>query len=527
MSQPVAANYITARENSLKILHTQADNPVATRVPKQNALRNGVQWLVMLAIFAIFLHFWVIEACVVTSGSMAPSLLGQHRQVTCSDCGLPFDVGSQADSEPLWTEARAICPNCGSADNLLAALPDTPGDGLLVFRGAFNWRAPRRWEPVVFRGAVDSREPVVKRVVGLPGETIQLSGGNVIVDGQIARKPLAVQRAMSILVNDDRYRPSVAQQSGGALKGTLQSSESSASCWRPRDEHPSGWELQPGEFRYRSPTNTEATSPRAIDWIDFHPRQRRNASQEPAAQTKSPDATSAGIDDHYAYNQSRPILELHPVSELLLRCELKIVGDHGNVWFRANDGNHIYEVSFSMHKRPAIFSVDGTEVFRERLPWSVGRDWARCEISTIDRQFLCAFDGELLFPPFELPENLPINSAAAPQRSTEGCFSIGAAGATFDVRTAQVFRDIYYTRLPEGFAERTPKADRWRVGEDALFVLGDNSPFSQDSRVTAEPGVPISQLIGRPLVVHAPRRAFIWRGRQWILLDLSHIRGVR
>ena len=96
-----------------------------------------------------------------------------------------------------------------------------------------------------------------------------------------------------------------------------------------------------------------------------------------------------------------------------------------------------------------------------------------------------------------------------------------------DVRNAQVLRDIYYTRLPEGFAERTPKADRWRVGEDALFVLGDNSPFSQDSRVTAEPGVPISQLIGRPLVVHAPRRAFTWRGRQWILLDVSHIRGVR
>lgn len=517
MSQPVAANYITAREKSLKILHTQADNPVATRVPKQNALRNGVQWLVMLAIFAILAHCWLLEAYVVTSGSMAPSLLGQHHRVTCSDCGLPFDVGSQNGSEPHWTEARAICPNCGSADNPLATLPDTPGDGLLVFRGGFQWRVPRRWEPVVFRGTGGSREPVVKRVVGLPGEKIQLDDGNVIVDGTIARKPLEVQRATAILVNDDRYRPRATQPSDGAL--------TSASCWRPRDEQASGWTLEPGEFRYRSPAGATSiappTAPRAIDWIDFHPRQRLRASQD------SREAASAGVNDHYAYNQSRPILELHPVSELLLRCELKVTGREGMVLLRAHDGDHLYEVSFSMDKRSATFAIDDVIVAETVVSIAPLADEVTCELSTIDWQFLCAIDGELLFPPFELPANLPINSRAAPQRFTEGCFSIGATGATVDVRAAQVLRDIYYTRLPEGFAEQAPTAGSWRVGEDELFVLGDNSPFSQDSRVTAEPGVPISQLIGRPLVVHAPRRAFTWRGRQWNLLDRSRIRGVR
>jgi signal peptidase I len=513
VSQLVSAKYITTTEKSLKILQNQADTPVATRVPKQNALRNCLQWLVMLAIFAILAHSWLIEAYSVSSGSMAPALLGQHRRVTCSDCGLTFDVGSQAGSEPLWIESRAICPNCGSADNPLAKLPDTPGDGLLVFRGAFNWRAPRRWEPVVFRGADDSREPVVKRVVGLPGETIQLSGGNVLVDGKIARKPLAVQRAMAILVNDDRYRPRATQQSDGA--------RTSASCWRPRDEQDRRWTLEPGDFRYRPPEGAKWSDLRPINWIDFHPRKRLSASSELGA------TTSAGIDDHYAYNQSRPILELHSVDELLLRCELKIVGENGMVLLRANDGDHIYEVSFSMHKRPVVFSVDGTEVYAEYLPHSVGKDWMRWEISTIDRQFVCAIDGELLFPPFELPENLKINSDAAAKRSAEGSFSIGAAGAIFDVRSAQVFRDIYYTRLPEGFAEKAHTTDTWQISDDELFVLGDNSPFSQDSRVMPEPGVPISQLIGRPLAVHAPRRAFTWRDRQWNLLDLSRIRGVR
>lgn len=444
---------------------------------------------------------------------MAPSLLGQHRRVTCFDCGLPFDVGSQTGSEPLWTEARAICPNCGAADNLLAALPDTPGDGLLVFRGAFHWRAPRRWELVVFRGASGSREYVVKRVVGLPGEMIQLSGGDVIVDGQIARKPLDVQRAMAVLIHDDRYRPRTTQPSDGALTGT--------SCWHPREEQASGWSLERAEFRYRSPEGAKWTELRPIDWIDFHPRQRLGASQD------SREAPSAGINDHYAYNQSRPILELHPVSELLLRCELKVTGSEGTVLLRANDGNHIYEVFLSMDKRIATFAIDDAIMAETVVSLAPLADEVTCELSTIDRQFLCAIDGELLFPPFELPENLPINSQAAPQRFTEGCFSIGARGATVEVRNAQVLRDIYYTRLPEGFAERTPTAESWLVGPDELFLLGDNSPFSQDSRVTAEPGVPMSQLIGRPLVVHAPRRAFTWRGRQWNLLDFSRLRGVR
>jgi len=543
MSQLVAANYITARENSLKILHTQADNLVATRVPKQNALRNGAQWLVMLAIFAMLVHCWLVEAYVVSSGSMAPTLLGQHRRVTCSDCGLPLDVGSQADSEPLWTEARAICPNCGAADNPLADLPDTPGDGLLVFRGAFNWRAPRRWEPVVFRGDDDSREPVVKRVVGLPGETIQLVDGNVIVDGTIARKPLAVQRAVAILVNDDRYRPGAAQLSGGAVEGTVESADlganesavqsaveikvTSRSCWRPRDEHNSAWTLEPGEFRYRLPANPESTPPRAIDWIDFHPRQRLGAPQKfLGASENSGEATSAGVDDHYAYNQSRPILELHPVHELLLRCELTASGT-GQLALRAVDRDHEYEVRIELPSGAARLLVDGQILDETKVIVGPLADEVTCEISTIDRQFLCAIDGQLLFPPFELPENLPINSEAAPRRSTEGWFSIGANGANVDVRSAQVLRDIYYTRLPTGFSNRTHTADTWHVGEDTLFVLGDNSPFSQDSRVTAEPGVPMSRLIGRPLVVHAPRRAFTWRGRQWNLLDLSRIRAVR
>ena len=47
----------------------------------------------------------------------------------------------------------------------------------------------------------------VKRVVGLPGESIRIVDGDIFVDGQIVRKSLPEIRAMRILVHDSRFQP--------------------------------------------------------------------------------------------------------------------------------------------------------------------------------------------------------------------------------------------------------------------------------------------------------------------------------
>src|SRR5262245_26676594 len=55
---------------------------------------------------------------------------------------------------------------------------------------------PRRWEVIVFRYPEDATQLWVKRVVGLPGETISLDDGDVLLNGEIARKSLLEQRAL-------------------------------------------------------------------------------------------------------------------------------------------------------------------------------------------------------------------------------------------------------------------------------------------------------------------------------------------
>ena len=57
-----------------------------------------------------------------------------------------------------------------------------PGERLLVRRT----HAPQRWDTAVLRSPSDARRLLVKRVVGLPGEEIQLRGGRVWVDGERA-----------------------------------------------------------------------------------------------------------------------------------------------------------------------------------------------------------------------------------------------------------------------------------------------------------------------------------------------------
>lgn len=48
---------------------------------------------------------------------------------------------------------------------------------------------PRRWDTVVLRSPTDARRLIVKRLVGLPGETIALREGDVWINGERRNPP--------------------------------------------------------------------------------------------------------------------------------------------------------------------------------------------------------------------------------------------------------------------------------------------------------------------------------------------------
>lgn len=57
------------------------------------------------------------------------------------------------------------------------------GEGIWVDKVSYRLRAPERYDIVVFRYRYRDGRFYMKRIVGLPGETVQIRDGNVYVDG--------------------------------------------------------------------------------------------------------------------------------------------------------------------------------------------------------------------------------------------------------------------------------------------------------------------------------------------------------
>ena len=166
--------------------------------------RPTVEFLVLLALSILLLRTFAAEAYFVPSGSMAPTLLGDHEEIVCPNaahCALRSGYDGDGRS------AKPLCPNCGTVVLDRAAAVACSGDRVLVQKFVYDLRRPERWEVAVFHYPSEPTQAYVKRVVGLPGESIQIVQGDVWINGQIARKTLREQRAIRILVYDNNFVP--------------------------------------------------------------------------------------------------------------------------------------------------------------------------------------------------------------------------------------------------------------------------------------------------------------------------------
>jgi signal peptidase I len=74
------------------------------------------------------------------------------------------------------------------------------GDVVLVSRSPYWWGRPRRWDVVVVErdpgtagAGEESASDFVKRVVGLPEETVEIRDGRLLIQGEAVELPAALQ----------------------------------------------------------------------------------------------------------------------------------------------------------------------------------------------------------------------------------------------------------------------------------------------------------------------------------------------
>jgi signal peptidase I len=169
-------------------------------------LRDVIESIYIAIVLAFVLRAFLIEAFVIPTGSMANTLYGQHFDLRCPACEWSYSYGHSVGSNSV----SAHCPNCG-APYQDGTVFSQSGDRVLVLKYLYNFRPPQPWDVVVFKNPQNNRENYIKRLIGTPGETIEIVLGDIFYWSEddptprIRRKPPAVQQELWEVVYDNDF----------------------------------------------------------------------------------------------------------------------------------------------------------------------------------------------------------------------------------------------------------------------------------------------------------------------------------
>jgi len=182
-----------------------------------NAIET-IQSLIVAFVVAMTFRAFVTEGFVIPTGSMAPTLLGQHLDFRSPGTGWSHVVGFDAS---VGTGAAARDRMADIADPLMGPFKPgsgiTPGvakllrngDRILINKLYYSFFEPKRFDVVVFKNPTNPNGAdgnFIKRLLGLPNESLWLVDGDVFVapldaasrfeQYAIQRKPDHVQRTV-------------------------------------------------------------------------------------------------------------------------------------------------------------------------------------------------------------------------------------------------------------------------------------------------------------------------------------------
>ena len=461
-------------------------SPSTTRAPKASneTIKETFESIVIAFVLAFVFRAFVVEAFVIPTGSMAPTLLGQHVRVHCSQCGYDYTVDPPKDTrnrdgDRLAMEISVLCPMCQFPTDLHAGQALGFGDRILVHKFIYAFAEPARWDVVVFKNPNEPYVNFIKRLVGLPGESLAIFEGNVYTKpaGSDDKAWKIARKTDRPKVQHDVWQPIYHSQFVPLDSGQGESRR--GAVWRQP------WVPMVGSHWDTSdPLSMVSTGDNTMNWLSF-------------------DFAAAQTTPHslYAYNQlndlqTRRPVDLEPIEDVRISALIEPQADGVSVQMSTtsrldNAQGPAWQLEASIDATGQARLTARSITKRERTlaqasvePLKKGHA-TRVELWYADQQASLWIDGkrtlvwgfdELLVRPG--PDKLP-------------SVSLGVQGQAV-VREIELDRDIYYTsrsparaNLGLGAMEQVEgglRGSAVTIGPDQFFCMGDNSPYSHDSR---------------------------------------------
>lgn len=470
-------------------------------------VRETIESIVVAVILALLFRTFEAEAFVIPTGSMAPTLQGQHRDINCEQCGYLYQAGASEESSTTPANQRAritstFCPICQfdtKMDQSNADHRSNNGDRILVNKFVYDFSEPKRFDVIVFKNPNNGKQNYIKRLVGLPLEDLIIENGDIFEYAQqpgeqpkrqIIRKPANKLRAMLQLVDDTDYIAQKLHDVGWPLRWQQWKREEGKAGWdhtvnsgKPNYVVDSTDDVSWLRYRHLIPINRLNSmlgetddAPRYNEWQEIIEENRLPSRM----QTDSP--LGRLICDYYCYNHRtfRPVINqsqtqvkreikgiydqskgLHWVGDLGVEFWAEVKSESGTLKIQLVEGGAKFTCSIDVesgtatldcdHDTVSFVDADGQEVETPKASTRLkGKGKYRILFANVDdKLFLYINNRTIEFDTsmYNRSDN-PVPRWFPDDQDNLGDAepaSIGAQNLNLEINRLKILRDVYYT----------------------------------------------------------------------------------
>lgn len=469
-----------------------------------DSVYHFLEWLITALASTLVFIIFMMQVYRIPTGSMADTLKGAHFRIRCEQCGYPYEFDFSPRSYrlsenviprqdlPILKETR--CPSCGYRYRTGARTPDKKyfrrvykGDQIFVLKCIYQFFEPHRWDVIVFKNPLEPRINYIKRLIGKPGEKVEIIDGDIYINDRIMRKPPAVQEELWMTIYNNDYIPARPQEQRFHQRSWSQ----------PFDNVGAGrWDL------------SEAGS--TVFLLDGGGDQIHRIQYNP----------NMGNDFRavHAYDPPEIIPNMPVCSDLMLRC-FPAIGPQAGLGIELGKYGRRYQGWIHADGRLAITRIEtGQEpvlLQSKTVPdESISGSPQEFRFANVDHQLI------LQYGPVQLVHDLGRELEDAGTNRTLYPEAAILGYGNLRLQHIGLFRDLHYLSTDANDNRRPilrgSRGDPIILKENEFFVCGDNSPFSSDSRWWDRPGlgnqgktypagiVPREYLVGKAFFVHWP-----------------------